>query len=62
MMKAEDNNQEKSLVKEEEFKVGWDDILAIMIAQFQVLFPIALGFVAIIILLLLLIMKVWLKQ
>lgn len=47
---------------DEKVKIGWDDILAIMIAQFQILFPIALGTVVIVVLLLLFIMKVWLRQ
>ena len=61
-MKMDEVKEEKSIVNEEKQKIGWDDILAIMIAQFQILFPIALGFIVIIVLLLLFIMKVWLRH
>jgi hypothetical protein len=47
---------------EEKVKVGWHDLLAIMIAQFQILFPLAVGFVVVIGLLLLFFVKVWLRQ
>jgi hypothetical protein len=54
--------KDKIIVTEENIKIGWDDILAIMIAQFQILFPLAMGFALLIVLLLVFLMKVWLKQ
>lgn len=33
--------------QQDKVKIGFDDILAIMIAQFQILFPLALGFAVI---------------
>jgi hypothetical protein len=59
-MNTEKNDE--SLVTEEKLKIGWDDILAIMIAQFQILFPLVIGFVVIIALVLIFLMKVWLKH
>lgn len=50
------------ILAQEHEKIGWDDLLAIMIAQFQILFPLAIGALAILALLLLLLVKVWLKQ
>lgn len=50
------------ILAQEHEKIGWDDLLAIMIAEFQILFPLAIGAVVIISLLLLFFMKVWLKQ
>lgn len=42
--------------------VGWKDILAIIIAQFQILMPIMLGAALIMSLVLFIIMKVWIKS
>jgi hypothetical protein len=47
---------------EKKVKVGWHDLFAIMIAQFQILLPLAVGFVVVIGLLLLFFVKVWLRQ
>lgn len=52
----------KEHVEEEREKIGWDDLIAIMIAQFQILFPLALAAVAIVSILVFLLLKVWLKQ
>ena len=42
--------------------IGWKDILAIMIAQFQILMPIMLGAALVMSLLLFIIMKVWIRS
>lgn len=41
-------------------KIGWKDILAVMIAQFQIIMPFAIAFVVIIGIVLLFMSKVWL--
>jgi hypothetical protein len=53
--------QEEKNNFEEPIKLEWKDIAAIMIAQFQILIPLALGAVVIITLIMLFLMKVWLK-
>ena len=42
--------------------IGWKDIVAIMIAQFQILMPIMLGAILVMSLLLFIIMKVWIRS
>ena len=42
--------------------VGWKDIVAIIIAQFQILIPIVLGAALVMGLLLFIIMKVWIRS
>ena len=42
--------------------VGWKDIVAIMIAQFQILMPIMLGAILVMSFLLFIIMKVWIRS
>lgn len=42
--------------------IGWKDVLAIMIAQFQILMPIMIGAALIMTLLLFIIMKVWVRN
>ncbi len=42
--------------------IGWKDIVAIMIAQFQILMPIILGAILVMSLLLFIIMKVWIRS
>lgn len=47
---------------DEKVKIGIKDVIAIMIAQFQILFPLAIGAAVIITLVMLFIMKVWFRQ
>ena len=54
--------KDKKELTEKQEKIGWDDLLAIMIAQFQILFPLAMGAVIVIVLILLFLVKVWLRQ
>jgi hypothetical protein len=42
--------------------IGWKDVVAIMIAQFQILMPIILGAALVMGLLLFIIMKIWIKN
>lgn len=42
--------------------IGWRDIIAIIIAQFQILMPIVLGAIFIMSLLLFIIMKIWIRS
>ena len=42
--------------------VGWKDIVAIVIAQFQILMPIVLGAALVMSLLLFIVMKVWIRS
>lgn len=42
--------------------IGWKDVVAIMIAQFQILMPIILGATLVMGLLLFIIMKIWVKN
>lgn len=42
--------------------VGWKDIVAIMIAQFQILMPIMIGAALIMALLLFIAMKIWIRS
>ncbi len=42
--------------------IGWKDIVAIMIAQFQILMPIMLGAILVMSFLLFIIMKVWIRS
>lgn len=51
-------NDEKN---EEKIKFGFKDLLAIMIAQFEILMPIAIGAVVVIGLVLLFLTKFWLR-
>lgn len=46
---------------EEKPKLGFKDLLAIMIAQFEILMPIAIGAAVIMGLVLLFLLKVWIK-
>lgn len=67
MKKKKDSDTKHSLVgsmgdTEEKAKLHWDDIFAIMIAQFQILLPLAIAGAIILTLVLLFIMKVWLRQ
>jgi hypothetical protein len=43
-------------------RVGWKDVLAIMIAQFEILMPMALGAIGIMSLLVFLLLRVWIKS
>lgn len=45
-----------------EEKIGLKDLLAIMIAQFQILLPILIGAVVVFIIILLFLTKVWFKN
>jgi hypothetical protein len=42
--------------------IGWKDIVAIIIAQFQILMPIMIGAVLVMSLLLFIIMKLWIRS
>lgn len=42
-------------------KPGWKDLVAIMIAQFQILMPLAIGAIVIMTLLMLFLVNVWMK-
>jgi hypothetical protein len=42
--------------------IGWKDVVAIMIAQFQILMPIILGAALVMGLLLFIIMNIWVKN
>ncbi len=42
--------------------IGWKDIVAIIIAQFQILMPIILGAVLVMSLVLFIIMKIWIRS
>lgn len=42
--------------------IGWKDIVAIVIAQFQILMPIIIGAAFVMSLLLFIIMKVWIRS
>ena len=42
--------------------IGWKDVVAIMIAQFQILMPIILGAAVVMGLLLFIIMKIWVRS
>jgi hypothetical protein len=53
--------QEDKNKLEEPIKLEWKDILAIMIAQFQILAPIALGAIIVMTLLMVFFLKVWIK-
>ena len=52
------DNKERS---EEPVRLEWKDVVAIMIAQFEILAPIVLGAVVVMTLLMLFFMKVWIK-
>jgi hypothetical protein len=54
MIKANDLQGEEA--------IGWKDVLAIIIAQFQVLMPIMIGAVLVMGLLLFIIMKLWIRS
>ncbi len=42
--------------------VGWKDIVAIVIAQFQIMMPIIIGAILVMGLLLFIVMKVWIRN
>ena len=60
------NGEEQDGVKVNDLQcgetIGWKDIIAIMIAQFQILMPIILGAALVMSLLLFIIMRIWIRN